>query len=360
MSEYRRFQKKVNKRKRRRRLFFLFFLPILIVGLSATAYGSYLFAKAKSVVNSSFEEIGNRDTSPMREKEIDPKKDNISVLFIGIDESDMRKEKFGYNNSNTRTDSLILATLNEKNKSVKLVSIPRDSRVEIACTGEKSKINSAHVKGGTLCTIETVEKLFDVPVDYYVKVNFNAFIEVVDSLGGIEFNVPYDLKEKDSKDRHNAIVLKKGVQTLNGEEALAVARTRKYDNDIERGKRQQQLIQAIVKKAASIGSITKYGDIIEAIGDNMKTNMKFGEMLSFYDYATHGSNVKVESIPLKGEDYQPGSVYYYKLDEESVERASELMKAQLELPGSKPLKELEAEMKEEESGDSGTDRSDEE
>ncbi|MDQ0244779.1 LCP family protein required for cell wall assembly [Bacillus fengqiuensis] len=351
MSDYRRYQKKVNKRKRRRRLFFLFILPILIIGLSATAYGSYLFAKAKSVVTDSFEEVGDRDTSPMREEKIDPKKDNISVLFIGIDESEMRKANYGYTSTNTRTDALILATLNEKDKSVKLVSIPRDSRVEIPCTDEKSKINSAHVKGGTLCTIETVEKLFDVPVDYYVKVNFNAFIEVVDSLGGIEFDVPYDLKEKDSRDRHNAIVLQEGVQTLNGEEALAIARTRKYDSDIERGKRQQQLIQAIVKEAASIGSITKYGDIIEAVGDNMKTNMKFGEMLSFYDYATKGSKVKIDTIPLKGEDYQPGSVYYYKLDEESLEDTSELLKSHLELPGSKPLSELEAEMNADESSD---------
>lgn len=352
MSDYRRYQKKVNKRKRRRRLFFLFILPILIIGFSATAYGSYLYAKAKSVVTDAFEQPGDRDGSSLRKEKIDPKKDNISVLFIGIDESEMRKEHYGYNGTNTRTDALMLATLNEKDKSVKLVSIPRDSRVDIACTGEKSKINSAHVKGGTLCTIETVENLFDVPVDYYVKVNFNAFIDIVDSLGGIEFNVPYDLKEKDSQDRHDAIVLEKGVQTLNGEEALAIARTRHYDSDIERGKRQQQLIQAIAKEAASMGSITKYGDIIEAVGDNMKTNMKFGEMLSFYDYATNGSKVKIETLPLKGENYQPGSVYYYKLDEDSLEETSELLKAHLELPGSKPLKELEAEMNEDESSDS--------
>ncbi|WP_078414340.1 LCP family protein [Priestia abyssalis] len=350
MSDYRRYQKKVNKRKRRRRLFFLFILPVLIIGLSATAYGSYLFAKAKSVVTDSFEEVGNRDTSPMRNEKIDPKKDNISVLFIGIDESEMRKKNYsGYKGGVTRTDALILATLNEKDKSVKLVSIPRDSYVELACGNKKTRINAAHVEGGTLCTIETVENLLDVPVDYYVKVNFNAFIEVVDSLGGIKFDVPYDLKEKDSQDRRNAIVLKEGVQTLNGEEALAIARTRKYDSDIERGKRQQQLIQAIVKEAASMGSITKYGDIIEAVGDNMKTNMKFGEMLSFYDYATHGSNVKIDTLSLKGEDYQPGSAYYYKLHEESIEEVSELLKSHLKMPGSTPLEELEAKMEESES-----------
>ncbi|WP_110112549.1 LCP family protein [Bacillus sp. CGMCC 1.16541] len=325
MQQYRRFQKKVNKRKRRRRMFLFILLPILIVGLSATAYGSYLFAKAKSVVSGSYEEL-DRQSSPMREGKIDPKQDNISVLFMGIDDNDNRK----YGDA-SRTDALLLATLNEKDKSVKLVSIPRDSKVYIPERSTESKINHAHAYGGTKATIETVEYLFDVPVDYYVKVNFKAFIDIVDALGGIKFDVPYDLKEKDSNDRHNGVVLSKGMQTLDGEEALAVARTRKYDNDVERGKRQQQIIEAMVKEASSIGSVTKYGNLIEAVGDNMKTNLTFGEMLSFYDYGTQGTNIDVQTLNLKGEDSRDDGIYYYKLDEESVEEISDTLRTHLEL-----------------------------
>lgn len=333
MRNYKDSREKKENNNKRRKLFFVVLVPLLVLLLCAMVYGSYLFVKASSTVKSSFENVTPQ--ASLREQRIDPKKDNISILFIGIDESDMRKEKYGFNETNTRTDALILATLNEENKSVKLVSIPRDSYVDIACTDEKSKINSAHVKGGTLCTIETVENLFNVPVDYYVKLNFNAFIEVVDSLGGIEFDVPYDLKEKDSFDRSEAIVLHEGVQQLNGEEALAVARTRKYDNDIERGKRQQQLIQAILKETVSFASITKYSNMIEAIGENMKTNMKFGEILSFYDYVTQGSDMKVDSLTLKGEDYRINHIYYYKLHEESVKEISEILQSHLEVPNTK-------------------------
>ena len=75
-----------------------------------------------------------------------------------------------------------------------------------------------------------------------------------------------------------------GEQTLDGEEALALARTRHYDNDIERGKRQQMILQGIVKKAASANALTKYDDILEAIGNNMATNMTFSEMKAFSSY----------------------------------------------------------------------------
>src|SRR5690606_21377009 len=108
--------------------------------------------------------------------------------------------------------------------------------VYIPEVGYNDKINHAHAFGGPKATIETVEQLLDVPVDYYVKLNFHAFTEVVDVIGGITAEVPYELWESDSNDKKNAIHLLPGEQLLNGEQALALARTRKYDSDIERGK----------------------------------------------------------------------------------------------------------------------------
>ena len=129
-----------------------------------------------------------------------------------------------------------------------MVSIPRDSYVYIPERGKKDKITHAHAYGGTEATIETVEELFDIPVDYFFKLNFNAFIDVVDALGGIMVDVPITVSEMDSNDNKNAIHLEKGFQKLNGEEALALARTRKIDNDIERGKRQQLVLKPLLIK----------------------------------------------------------------------------------------------------------------
>jgi LCP family protein required for cell wall assembly len=332
----RRMHKTMRKRKRRRRVFFWIIIPLLAIILSGATYASFLLNKAQSVIQNSFEEIEGRAKSDKRTKEVDPNSDNISVLFIGVDDSEMRKKHF---QNAIRSDALILATFNIKHKSVKLLSIPRDSYVYIPVEEKYDKITHAHAYGGVKATIETVEELLDIPVDYYVKMNFEAFVDVVDELGGIEYDVPYELYEKDSKDRRNAIHLKPGLQTLNGEEALAIARTRKYDNDIERGKRQQELIKALFKKAASVHAITKYDDILEAVGKNMTTNLTFDEMKAFLAYATKGAGTNIETLQLKGEDTKIDGVYYYQLDETSVEEVKQTLKQHLDVAFAHKAKE---------------------
>lgn len=312
-----RYKKKKKKKRRRRILFGLFILSLLLLA-SSLGYASFLMHKAESVMNKSYEMLRYDNT-----KSLDPKKDNFSVLFIGVDDSRSRNFK-----KDTRSDALILATFNAKDESVKMVSIPRDSYVYIPCEDKYDKITHAHAYGGVKCTVESVENLFDIHIDYYVKMNFYAFMDVVDALGGIEVEVPYDIKEKDSEDHRNAIVLKKGVQKLNGEEALALARTRKKDNDIERGKRQQEILKAILKKASQASSITKYDDVIEAVGNNMKTNFTFDQIKSLVYYVISNKNLSIESLHLTGTDHNDG-VYYYMLDEQSVQEISETLQNHL-------------------------------
>lgn len=293
--------------------------------ICATAYGVYLTKKAEQALNSSYEVIENREVSEKREVKAEPVQDNISILFVGIDDSETR----GQGAEGSRSDALMLATLNNKTKTIKLLSIPRDSYVYIPYVGYEDKINHAHAYGGTLASIETIEELLDIPVDYYVRMNFNAFIDVVDALDGIEAEVPYAMLEKDEFDR-NTIRLQPGLQTLNGQQALALARTRKQDNDIERGKRQQEILTAIIKKAASASSLTKYDDVIEAIGDNMKTDMTFKEMKSFISYLSNGVP-RIDSLTLQGYDDMSTGVYYYKLNEESLAETQHILKSHLGL-----------------------------
>ena len=198
--------------------------------------------KAKSVLSEAHVE-DHRDKSQLRDHKVNPGKDNVSILIIGIDASEKRGE-----NRKALSDTLILATLNKKSKTVKLLSIPRDSLVYIPDLGYETKINSAHSHGGTEATINTVENLLDIPVDYWVKVNFEAFIDLVDAVNGIDIEVPYEFTEQDSKDVAGAIHLQAGFQHLDGEEALALARTRKLDNDIEREKDSRKLLKLLLIK----------------------------------------------------------------------------------------------------------------
>ena len=307
----------------------LFLKITIILAISAlicvTAYVVYLTKKAEYAVNSAYEVVENREVSERREVKVEPVKDNISILFVGVDDSETR----GQGAEGSRSDALMLATLNNKTKTIKLLSIPRDSYVHIPYVGYKDKINHAHAYGGTFAAIETVEELLDIPVDYYVRMNFNAFIEVIDALGGIEAEVPYAMLEKDEFDR-NTIKLQPGLQTLNGQQALALARTRKQDNDIERGKRQQEILKAIITKAASASSLTKYDDVIEALGDNMKTDMTFKEMKSFTSYLSNGVP-HIDSLTLQGYDDMSTGVYYYKLNEESLEETQHILQSHLGL-----------------------------
>ncbi|WP_339175250.1 LCP family protein [Solibacillus sp. FSL R5-0691] len=300
-------------------------LLTLSLVICATAYGVYLTKQAEHAANSAYEEIEDRKIPEQREVKVEPAQDNVSILILGVDDSDKR----GQGADNSRTDALLLATLNNKTKTVKLVSIPRDSYVYIPHIGYNDKINHAHARGGTLASIETVEELFDIPIDYYLRVNFNAFIDIVDALGGIEAEVPYAMLEKDEFDR-NTVNLQPGLQTLGGREALALARTRKQDNDIERGKRQQEIIQAIATKAASFTSISKYDDILSAVGNNMKTDMTFTEMKSFFSYLTNGMP-RIDTLTLEGYDDMSTGVYYYKLDQEALEETSHILKSHLGL-----------------------------
>ncbi len=267
--------------------------------------------------------IQNRNGSTLRDEAVKPLEDNVSILFVGVDDSEARNQ----GESNTRSDALILATLNNKDKTVKLVSIPRDSYVYIPEVDYEDKITHAMTHGGTKTTIETVEDLLEVPVDYYVKMNFNAFIDVVDALDGIYANVPYDHLEKDENDAYT-IQLEEGYQKLDGRSALALARTRKLDNDIERGKRQQEILGSILKRASSASSFTKYGDVIDAVGENMKTDMTFDEMKSFFAYIKDGAP-KVDTLTLEGSDDMSTGTYYWLLDEESLTETKDVLQSHL-------------------------------
>ncbi|WP_163969628.1 LCP family glycopolymer transferase [Oceanobacillus halotolerans] len=293
---------------------------VLLLVAGAGVYASHIYNKTENIVEESHEEVGREnETSELRDVSVDPVEDNVSVLFMGVDNSEHRDENA------SRTDALLLATFNKDLGSIKLLSIPRDTYVYVREVGYFTKINHAHFFGGTKATLQTVEDFLNVPVDYYVRMNFNAFVEVVDALGGIMFDVPYAFSESDSDDNKNAIYLEAGYQHLNGEEALALARTRKQDSDVERGKRQQEIITAVAKKATSASSVFKLGDVLDAIAPNMKTNLTFDHMKSFLAYGLD-EEIKVEDVNLDGVGtrHEDGLWYYDVYEENRIEVEQEL------------------------------------
>ncbi|WP_431804155.1 LCP family protein [Halobacillus andaensis] len=306
------------------------FLVLLTIGATA-GYAAFLTDKAKDTANSSHESLERGEKSDKREQAVIPDLNSTSVLFIGVDDSKTRENQEN-GNQRSLSDALVLATFNNDDKSVKLVSIPRDSYTYIPEVGYKDKITHAHAFGGTDATIATVENLLNVPVDYYVRLNFNSFVDVVDAINGVEFNVPFDLEEQNSKDTQNAVKLEEGRQVVEGEEALALVRSRQYDSDLARGERQMEMIEAIVDKAASVGSINNYGNIIDSIGNNMKTNLTFDQMTSYKDYVINENGLKFDEMQLDGEGgYMDDGVWYFQIDETSLTEIQSSLRAHLDL-----------------------------
>lgn len=326
--ELRRSQKK-RKKSRKKRVIRNIFIIVLLLILIPAAYAGYLYVKAGNLANDSFVDDG-RDKSSLRDSAVDPAEDSVSVLFIGSDSSEKREQ----DNIGKRSDTMILATFNKDDKSIKMLSIPRDTYTYVPYLERNTKINGSY-NGGPTATVDAVEELTQVPVDYYIDVNFEAFISVVEALDGITVDVPYELEEMNSKDQKGAIHLQPGVQTLNGEEALALARTRKQDSDFARSERQQQIIEAMMDKATDMSSVLKYSSLLDAVGSNMQTNMTFDEMKSFISYGVN-NKLTVESLKLEGQGGNgiiPGySAYAFLPDPTSLANATQTMRDQLELP----------------------------
>lgn len=312
--------------KKNKNLFRWILILISVLLIAIFIYGTYLYRKAQEIALDSYENVDREhNKSNLRNTAINPLEDNVSILIIGVDNSKDRNYK------HSRSDALILATFNKELNSIKLLSIPRDTYVYVPELGYHTKINHAHYYGGPKYTIETVEKFLNVPIDYYISFNFEAFIEIVDSIGGIHYEVPYEIYEPDSHDNKNAIHLLPGYQELNGEEALALARTRKYDTDVQRGMRQQDIIKTIVYEAASASNVFKLDDMLEAIGNNMTTSLTFNEMKAIVSYGL-SKELKITSINLDGKgDYLDDGLWYYQVDPESREKAEDELRLQLGL-----------------------------
>ena len=155
-----------NRKSTWRNIFLI--LGILIAGLFI--YIGYLYDKTEKTVESTFESIGRENNQSLLRKEIvNPIDDHVSLLLIGIDHSGSRQ-----NHEASRSDTLLFATFNKDENTVKLLTIPRDTYVYLPEINGYTKINHAHAYGGPKTTVQTVEQFLNVPVDYYVRVDFVA------------------------------------------------------------------------------------------------------------------------------------------------------------------------------------------
>lgn len=191
----------------------------------------------------------------------------FSVYLSGID-------VYGEITQNSRSDVNIIATVNPKTRQILLVTTPRDYYVEIpeVSHGQKDKLTHAGIYGVD-ASIRTLSELYDVEIPFYARVNFTSLIDIVNILGGVDVDSEYEFTT--SKAAGKVVDVKKGMNHFNGEEALAFSRERKHlpDGDNQRGKNQQAVLTAMIKKMVSPSMLLKANSIINSVSGNVETNM---------------------------------------------------------------------------------------
>ncbi|WP_426703854.1 LCP family protein [Staphylococcus shinii] len=308
--------------------YFLIFLSLLLV-VVPVIFAVILLKSSQGAFEHSYNDQDSARQSNIRESKVDPSKDPISILFLGIDDNSGR-EKNGQSTEQSRSDAMIFSTLNTEKEQIRMLSIPRDTISYIPKVGYYDKIAHAHAYGGPKSSMDSVEATLNVPVDYYVRINMEAFVDAVNELGGIEYDVPYDINEPNTDDS-GKIKVKKGHQNLNGDEALAVARTRHQDSDLKRGQRQMDLIKKLFAKAQKADSISKLDDVVEIVGENAKHNLSYKE-IKVLATSYLKDDIEIKSTQLEGKDDYLNGIYYYNPDIKNIQDTSNLLRDDLELP----------------------------
>lgn len=236
------------------------------------------------------------------------KEDCYTFLVMGMDDG------------NGNTDTIMAVTFDVKGKHVSVVSIPRDTLVDVPRTVKK--INAAYSAGGIEEVQKEVSDILGFPVDHYVTVNLRGFKALVDAVGGVDFEVPINMNYDDpTQDLH--IHLNKGMQHLDGAKALQLVRFRSgYANaDIGRIQTQQKFLNALAKKLISWNSVTKINKFVDISSKNVKTDLSVGNLAYFGLAALEldsASGISMNTLPGDGQVTYKGIPYYYELYPQEV------------------------------------------
>lgn len=308
-------RRKTNRNQRLKKFLLMLLSMLMVLLLLITAVGVKIFYDVKEATEEAYEPV--KRTKLSKETNFKEKKP-FSVLLLGVDSGTEDRDEQG------RSDTIMVATVNPHTKKTVLISLPRDTYVDIVGLGKMDKINHAYAFGGTAMTITTVEKLLDIPINYYVSVNMKGIEMLVDAVGDVEVSNPFAFSYEETE-------FPKGSQYLNGTQALKYVRMRYDDPDGDYGRqaRQRQVLTGILKKTVSIRGISRYREILNSLDSNIKTNISFKNAETLVrNYRS--AFTTVDSQQAKGEGFMQDEISYQRLPPEELSKIQELLKRQLD------------------------------
>jgi LCP family protein required for cell wall assembly len=291
------------KRKKRRRLGAVKVIVAVVAavlvggGVAAWAYVNNIQSKLSSGIDSALR--GQLTTTETGQP--------FYMLLLGVDKNADRENSSEYGSADSayRSDSIMLARIDPQSKKVTLVSIHRDTAVNITytdssgktVTANKEKINAAYSLGGPSCCVSTVSQFAGVNISHYAEVDFDSFCDIVNTIGGIEVDVPVDVYDPE----YTGADIKAGVQTLDGDQALQLCRARhaydKYgDGDLYRAANQRAVIAAIMRKIMKMDPASMTG-VISQLAGSVTTDMSVGDIVSL---GTQMSGIDIDNDVYSG------------------------------------------------------------
>lgn len=248
---------------------------LIVVGVILASAGA-AFALYVSNINS---RLGAGISSDLRQQLVEVKaQDPFYMLLLGVDKDDERAADWGSSTANFRSDTIILARVDPPAQKVTLISIPRDTLVDMDEHGEQ-KINAAYSYGGAAYMTEVVSKFAGIKISHYAELDFEQFTSIVDTIGGVEVDLPVAISDPD----YAEIELPAGVQTLNGAQALGLCRSRHaYDEygggDFYRAANQRMVIGAIVKKVLKL-DVLSMSNTVSEMANSVTTDFSATDIL---------------------------------------------------------------------------------
>lgn len=314
------------KKKKRKKIFETILSVLILLFIFLGGLTGYYGSKVTSFLdNINVDNNGNEVIENTRQLEdLEP----FSVLILGVDVEE---------DGASRSDTIIVATVNPDTQDLKMVSIPRDTLITLP-NGVQEKINAAYSTGGPLLAKEMISSYLDIPIHFYATMDFDGLIELVDAVGGVTVDSDLAFTQSNYRTPSNPVEIIEGEQELDGEEALAYARMRKKDprGDFGRQARQQEVIIGILDQLVSFNTVTNLTNILNAVEPYLSTNATGQQMISI---ASNYSNAitDIEQLTLDGladSTYFPHygvEVWTWQPYEESLNEVQNELKAHLNL-----------------------------
>lgn len=303
-------------RRRRIKWMRVFIILLILLAFVASLAGAAMYTYAAlfhASVPTVFSDKNTSNTTVAIDKQ-------INVLILGVDDGDNETP-----DAPKRSDTMIVASINLEDGGVKLLSIPRDTRVHIPGQKGEEKITHAFAYGGPELSVKTVKEAFNIPIHYYAVMDWQGFIKVVDILGGVDLYVEHAMAYDDPYE-NLSIHLSQGYQHLDGEKAGQYIRFRHDElGDIGRVQRQQRFLKALSDEMLQFGTILKMPMLFSAIKDYIQTDMPPAAMLKLANGLKGLKSGKVSAEMIPGNFATIDGVSYWLSDKEQTQKMIDAM-----------------------------------